>query len=373
LRQAEPLRSDRDAPELADLELGPHPLAGGFRLPDGRVLSRDLVLFIPGGAAAARLLRFQGRHESDLVPQEDKNGLSAAAVLRDEDVVAWQIGDEVRLYDAQGRPIIERDGKLLRRCADGRIAAYRADQPAGSWSLFDASTDVVFADVPRTPGLLLGLDAACRTLLTQDLDGTLRATPLDDGAPRALAMADGYVYEVRPSAARGGVGSGLLLALSSGAVARVDDATGEVRVLAYATPLATAIGDGPRPGEVAFIDGAGVFVVSEAGAPRAVLEGAAGASWEDFAVAPDGRTMLLASSERIAALDLEQGSLIGSMHSDGFTRLSPWDEEGSVLAWSFDRTGGAEGLVVPRGLGLSQRVARAVSNLRVEKKRLVAR
>jgi hypothetical protein len=218
------------------------------------------------------------------------------------------------------------------------------------------------------------VDAACRKLLTQDLEGTLLSTPLDGtGNQRALAVADGYVFDVRPSAARGGVGPGLLLALSSGAVARVDDATSEVRVLGYATPWASAIADGPAPGDVVVADSTGVVLIRGAGASERVLEAPGSAAWEDLSPSPDGRTMLLSSADRLAVVDLERRELLGSVHSEGYERFAPWDEEGSVIAWSFDQNGGAEGMVVPRGLGLSQQVAGAVSNLGVQQKRLVAR
>lgn len=380
-QQAEPLRSEREAPELAELEFGPHPLAGGFRLPDGRVLSRDLVLLSPSGPAAASLLRFRGRDEAGREIAPSAEGMtSAAAVLRHGDVVAWQIGGEVRLHDARdGRKLSAHQGGLLRRCDDGRIAAFRVDAAAGAWVLFNASARGGGDEIgraPRVPGFLLGVDAKCRTLLAQALDGALQAIPLVAGAaavePRRLGEVDGYVHDARPSPARGDVGAGLLLASSSGAVARVDDATGEVRIIAYASPFATAIGDGPEPGDVAYADSTGVVLVRRSGAIEQALD-AAGSGWEDLAVAPDGRTMLLSSGDRIAALDLTRRELLGSIHSGGYERLAPWDDEGSVLAWSFDRVGGAEGLVVPRGLSLVRRVAGAVSNLVVDQRRLKLR
>lgn len=393
-QRAEPLRSDRDAGELGDLSLGQRTLAGGWLLPDGRALSRDMVLFGPGGPAARRLLRFEGREPIWQALDDSANGhrqrASTVAVIRDEDVIAWQSGEDVLLYDARdGQPIIARPGNLLRRCDDGRIFAYRLAETAGPerfaghgsasagpyWEIFDVSTDATFAAIPRTPAFVIGLDAACATLFTQELDGNLVATPLGERVgedPETIAVTDGYIYDVRPSAVPG-EGSGLLLAFSSGAVARIDDATRTVRLLGYATPFATAIADVPRRGEVAYADAGGVVIVRRSGVSERVLEGAGAVAWEDIAPSPDGRTLLLSSVDRLAVLDLGRRELIGSILSDGRERLSPWDDEGSVLAWTFGRTGPAEGLVVPRGLTLAQQVAAAVSNLEVKKKRLVAR
>ncbi|EYF07021.1 serine/threonine-protein kinase [Chondromyces apiculatus] len=375
--KAEALHAEREAPELSDLEIGPHPVAGGFRLPDGRVLSRDLVLFTPGGAAAARKLRFQGRDEGR---EGASAGValqrSAVAVLRDEELVAWQVGTEVSLHDARsGQRILTHEGRLLRRCDDGRIAGLRVDEGTSGWAFFDVRTGAVFAQVKRVPGLVLGLTGTCRTLLTQALDGALVATPLgaEGAAPRALGSLAGYVFDVEPSPERGEVGAGLLLAVSSGAVVRVDDATGEVKVLAHAIPYATAIGDGPEAGDVAYADSTGVVLVQASGAIARVLEASWGAAWEDLHVSPGDRTMVLSSAERVALLDLARGELLGAIDAEGHERLVPWDEEGALLAWSFDRAGEAEGLVVPRGPALVREVARAVSNLGVEQKRLVPR
>ncbi|HTN84454.1 MAG TPA: hypothetical protein VL242_12230, partial [Sorangium sp.] len=91
------------------------------------------------------------------------------------------------------------------------------------------------------------------------------------------------------------------------------------------------------------------------------------------AVGRGGRTLLLSSADRIAVLDLERREIVGAMPSEGRERLAPWDAEGSVLSWSFGRVGGPSGFIVPRGLALSQRVGDAVSNLRAQGKRLVAR
>lgn len=90
-------------------------------------------------------------------------------------------------------------------------------------------------------------------------------------------------------------------------------------------------------------------------------------------MAPGGATMLLAAPDRLAVLDLERHEILGSAAFEGLGRLTRWDAEGSVLAWSFDRVGGAEGQVIPRGLGLVRAVARQVSNLEVRNGKLALR
>jgi hypothetical protein len=239
------------------------------------------------------------------------------------------------------------------------------------------------AAVARDAGFILGVDAACSTLLTQRLDGAILATRIpapgepapSDPIPagRTVATADGYVYAVTPSPARAPLGSGLWLAVSSGAIARYDDRAGGIRVLGYATPRATAIGDGPDAGDVAYADATGVIIRRLGGQVDRVLEGSSGTSWEDLSVAPDGSTMLLCTGERIAVLDIGKRELVADIVADGRSRFSTWDAEGSVLAWTFDRLGGAEGQIIPRGLPLATRVAEAASNLRVESRRLVAK
>ncbi|WP_437573802.1 nSTAND1 domain-containing NTPase [Sorangium sp. So ce887] len=370
-RAPQPLRARSEAADLAERDVGPQRLLGGWRLPDRRVLTRDLVLFSPGPPAAERFLRFEGLDPAGR-PELREASASAAAVLRNGAAVAFQIGGEVRLYDeGSRRRTAEQRGHLLRACDDGRVLSYRKDE--GVWTLFDAATGGTVEAVPTAPALVLGVDAACRTLFTQELDGNLVATSLRDLSSRTLAVTDGYVYEARPSPARGDVGPGLWLAFSSGAVARIDERRGEVRVLGYATPRATAIADGPLPGDVAFADATGVVLVRRAGLADRVLDGVSGAEWEDISAAPDGKTMLLSSADRIVVLDLVRREIVGAMPSDGRERLAPWDAEGSVLSWSFGRVGGPAGVVVPRGLPLARRVGEAVSNLRAEGKRLVAR
>jgi hypothetical protein len=380
--QPEPIRSAADHAELGDLTLGDHPLAGGFRLRGRRFLSRDLVVFDgppalpsadgkPGGipAAAARLLRFDGRDELGGEEPPDP-GASVAAVERDDDVVLYQVRDEIRVHALRdGSRLATRTGAFVRRCLDGRWLSYRA---AGErYAFSDARSGGSMGEIPRTPGIVLGADAACTRLYTERLDGTLVATPLAGGPDRELGRADGYVHLSRPVPARGGVASGLLLAFGSGAVARIDDASGAVRVLAYATPRARALAEGPRPGDVIFADSGGVQLAA-AGASTVRLAEPGGA-WEDLSAAPEGATILLLSQTRVAVLDVARREIVGSMPLAGRDRLSRWDDEGSVLAWSFTRRGPSDGVVIPRGVSLARAVSASISNLAVEKSRIVIR
>ncbi|APR76620.1 Serine/threonine kinase [Minicystis rosea] len=384
--QPEPIRGTDDYRELGEREVGPHLLAGGFRLRRRRFLSHDLVLFdgasprvndaalgkpdavatIP--PAAARLLRFEAKDEiGGDEPRADKD--SIVAVERDDAAVVFQIGDELRFHAiVDGSRLFARKGNFLRRCSNGRFLAWIA---AGDrWELFDAWTGGKVADVPREPGLIVGADASCTNLYAQRLDGTLTVRPLAGGPSRDLVVADGYVYLARPSPARGNTAAGLLLALGSGAIARIDETSSTVQVLAYATPRATTLADGPQPGEVVFADATGVVLVRPGAAPVWLRDGSGGVEWEDISAAPDGASILLAADDRLAVLDVARRELLGSIPMEGRGRLARWDDEGSVLAWSFARTGGAEGAIIPRGVTLAHAVSSAISNLTVEKGRI---
>ena len=369
-----------DFDELASRDLGPHFPLGGWRLGKHRFLTRDLVVFNATEPAAAHLLRFQGHDEIGGVDARGQHD-SAAAVVRSDKTVAWQIGDEVRVYALpDGNRLLSRRGQLLRRCDDGAIHAWLAADK--SFQIFDVWSGGVVAQIPREPALVIGSDSACRVLYTQRLDGAIVETKLADGAARVLAQADGYVYDARPSlgAAGGAFGPGLWLALSSGAIARLDEPSGRVSVAGYATPRAAALADGARPGDVAYADAGGIVLLrASPQAPNTsaltwraerVLEATGENPWEDVSMAPDGASMLLASADRVASLDLARHEIVGWMNAEGKTRLTRWDDEGSVIAWSFDRVGGAEGQVIPRGIGLAKRVATSISNLGADKGKL---
>jgi len=360
------ITSPHEVPELTRIPIGPREVVGGHRLENGHVVTNDLVLLSGAAGAIGPLVQFRGAARG---AEPSKTSSVLAVVRESNDVVAFQADDEVRFYRvADGKPELGRKGNLLRRCDDGRVAAWTRD--GDSWLVFDARSGGTIGKVTREPALVLAIDAPCRSLFTQRLDGALVATSLEGAStPRVIGAADGYVYDVRPSAARGGVGAGLWIAVSSGALAFIDEATAEVRVLGYASPRATALGDGPQPGELVYADDTGVVVLHARG-PERLLEALGATVWEDVSVAPDGRSMLLLSADRVAALDVRRREIVGSMPLRGRTRFVPWDAAGSVLVWSFDRPGGVEGEIIPRGRPLADAVARALSNLRVDHGRL---
>jgi len=379
-RRPHVLTRSNDFAELASRDLGPHSPLGGWRLGKHRFLTRDLVVFNATEPAAAHLLRFQG-HDEVGGDEERASRDSAAAVVRSEGTVAWQIGGEVRVYKLpEGNRLLSRSGQLLRRCDNGAIHAWRVVDRA--FQIFDLWTGGIVAQIPREPALVIGSDSACSVLYTQRLDGAIVETKLADGAARVLAQADGYVYEARPSlgAASGAFGPGLWIAVSSGAIARIEELSGVVRVAGYATPRAAAMAEGAHPGDVAYADAGGIVLLrasKEAGTSpitwrsERVLEATGESPWEDLSMAPDGASMLLASADRLASLDLSRHEIVGWMNAEGKTRLTRWDDEGSVLAWSFDRVGGAEGQVIPRGIGLAKQVATSISNLGADKGKLI--
>ncbi|MEZ4308330.1 MAG: hypothetical protein R3F14_09830 [Polyangiaceae bacterium] len=356
-------RSD-DLGEFGDLVLGARPALDGFRLPDGRLITRELVVFDEPKRVAHSLLRFRGRTDTGTEDDPPLGG-SVATIVRDGDKVLWQVGTDIRAYDyATGKRRSARPGNLLRRCDDGRIAAWSKTDKA--YRVFDVYTDATIGEVPKDPLLLLGIDAACTTLYTQTLEGEIRATPMGPpGTPPAvLARADGYVYAVRPAAPRGKDGPGLYLLVSSGAVARIDEKQHAIRMLTYATPRATAVADGPSPGEVLFADATGVLVIRPTGTIDRLSETDAEVTVTDVAAAAGGRTVLFLAGQKLHVLDPESGER-RAMKVKNHERLFPWDEEGSVLLWSSDRIGPAEGSIVPRAKALAKRVAQAASNLEV--------
>ncbi len=359
-----------DLGDFADLVLGSRPAFDAFRLPDGRLVTRELVVFDEPARAARSLLWFRGKDASGN-EEIARAGAAVANIVRDGPAVLWQVGPDVHVYEAEtGKLVLTKPGNLLRRCNDGRIAAW-SKGPSG-YRVFDVRTNATIGETPREPLLILGVDSACSALFVQSLDGAITARPLGEPAapPQPIAVADGYVFDVRLSAARQGMGSGLYLLVSSGAIARIDDATRTVRLLAYATPRATAVADGPAPGEVLFSDATGVLLLRATGVTDRVSETDAEAAVTDVATSPDGNTILFLAGQKLHVLDVARGERRATS-AKSHERILAWDDEGSVLLWSSDRAGPAEGTIVPRAKALALRVAQAASNLEVDKRTIV--
>ena len=354
------IEGSRDARELARLNVSEHPIEGGFKLPDGRVVTRDLVLVRAAGQPDS-VLRFSAKGSTGGADAVDTDA-SNVAVERSADRVAWQSREEVILFDVRSRRrILSRRGHLLRACSDGRFAAWQAE--AGVYQVFDVAMGSVVGSVPREPGFVVGIDDACRTLFTQRLDGVIVGWPVRErGAGVVAGALAGYVYEAKASRAREARGSGFWLATSEGEIARLDTDPVRLSVITRMTAPVDALGDGPRAGEVLVSGLEGVSIASMDGRVTRVFE-RTGTAWEDVAISPDGASAILSSHDRAVALDLELREITASLALRGAERIAPWDEEGSVLLWGSSKLGPIEGTIVPRGAALAREVARQTSNL----------
>ncbi|MBI4956964.1 MAG: serine/threonine protein kinase [Myxococcales bacterium] len=350
--------------------LGPRIYPNGWRLADGKLVTADLVVFDPASSGARRLLSFRGRSEAG-VSEKPALGESAASVARTgPDEVVWQVGSELRVYRVDGtRARTIQNAHLLAPCPDGRLLAWRK-RDAATWELFAARHDTALRTVPREPAFFVGADPDCRSVFLQRTSGELVAVdPADASAPpRTLDTAGGFVlggyaYQARPSAARGGLAAGLWLGLSSGAIVRVVGGTGEVKPYGHATPRATALADGPEPGELLFADDTGIVLRAPGARDRSVLDGSSGDEWEDLLLLPRHRALMATTAHSVAVVDLDRHELAVRQPTPPRGRLAPWDEEGSVLVWSEEFMGAPQGEVVPVGPALAGAVANAVSNL----------
>ena len=171
--QPKPIASLRAFGELANREVGHHLIGGGWELPDGRYLTRDMLLVRASACATCRLLQFHGRDASG-VQEVLVSSDSVVQVTREG--VAMQVGGDVRVFLNDGSLVLSRKGNLLHRCEDRRLLSWSAE--ATSWRIFDARSDATLVTLPREPGFVLGADAACTTLYTQRLDGALVASSL---------------------------------------------------------------------------------------------------------------------------------------------------------------------------------------------------
>ena len=360
--------SDYDR-RVAGQRVGPRLFEGGWQLEDGRQISRDLVMFDPADQSLGELTRFVGKPKEPPRPGE-----SVAAVVRDGTDLVWQVGEQVRLYDQSGSEVLRRDGHLLARCPDGRLLAYdkSADLDAPTWRLFGVRHEVSMGAVEREPAFVLGADPDCERVYFQRHDGQIASVAVggEPGSKKleplksagAGFVVEGYVFDARPSAAAAGRPAGLWMALSSGAMIRVDRRG--IEAWGHAATRASAMGDGPRPAELLFADDSGVALRRQGGKDRLVLGADSEREWSDVAVLPGGHTALLAWAHGVAVLDLEQAELVGEIETRTRGRLTAWDEGGSYLVWPFDFMGQPRGDIIPVAKDLAAKVGAAASNLR---------
>jgi hypothetical protein len=368
--------SDYGEPILSAHGVGPRQFSGGFKRQDGRIVTRDLVAFDPKDRRLQVLSGFVDPNDT-VAP-----GISAVAVARDGDQIVWQLGSELAAFALDGSARWRKSGNLLGRCEDGRVLAWRREGE-DRWVVFDAKTDAVQLNVARTPGFVVGMDPACARFFVQWLDGKLasvalgargaksdaivKPTPIEPGG--GSYVLEGYVFDSRASA--GGVVSksppeevapGLWLALSSGALVRVD-AHGNLASYGHASSRATAMTDGPRPGELIFADETGMVLRARSRKDRQLLGPSSEHEWSDARVLPGAKYALVASASALAVLDLERPEIVGQTEVHLRGRLARWDDEGSTLLWSYAFMGGAKGDVVPIGKTLAGKIAGAASNL----------
>jgi serine/threonine protein kinase len=359
-----------EAGELGERHLGMRSLAAALELHDGRVLTRDLALL--DDPEPLRLLHFRGRDEEGALDRVPEGGSLGALVRAPNDEIVVDTGGELRVYAPSGARLGERPGRYLGQCAD-RVVGWRVDEDDPTrWLVLDAHDGEVFGAVPRHPGLVLGIDGDCRTLVTQTVTGELLATSLAGGAVTSLGSLDGYVFDVKRAKKTFASPRALLLAVGSGRLLRLDERAGGVafdasslREVARAVPRSTALAPWPDGG-VVWADATGVWLRHPgADAAHRVLEADALVEWTDLAPSPDGRTVMLAAIDRLAVADVARREIVGSHAFEGLDRLSPWDSEGSLVAWSYERVAPITGLVIPRSEALSRRVAESASNLTV--------
>ncbi len=360
-------------------DFGEHFSRGAFELPGRRWLSSTLVLSGREDDGLERVLTFAPRDDNG-APKKVTGVDGLSRVVRSGEVVAVELSrkeadvasnapPEILLLDAMtGRRRHSVRGYLLGNCPDGHVAGYRVD--GDRYVVSDMLTGAELGSAPRTPGIVVGIAPSCAKLYRQTLDGSLIAEQLTTaqtpGSSKLIASARGFAFDSEASVAFDQGAAGLLVALSSGELIRIDEITDEVRTLAVASPRATAIGDGVLPGEALFADATGVFRVRRSGQVESIAGPRSSAAWEDVARAQDGRAVVLTSAIEIAVVETEAKAITGSVAIRGMTRLTPWGDEGSVFAYAPDLEGIENGVIVPFGAKIPDAVGALASNLRVD-------
>jgi hypothetical protein len=375
-REQAPRRLDgpADYGEIAQAQLGPRLFDGGFQRKDGTLVTQDLAMFQPGDTTLRHLVQQDARDE-DASGQE-----SVSMVLRVGDNLLWQIDDDIRVHDRDGKQLLSRPGQLLAACPDGRVLGGVKADGGALWWLGDPRHDLKLGSLRREPGFLLGADPGCHRVFVQALDGRLLAREVagegelaELAVPGGAQAASGYAYDVRKSPGGGTApdgeawGPGLWLALSEGGMLRVDGESGRVRPYGHATPRATAMANGPAPGDLLFADDRGVIL--RHGAPdrdEVMVSPLADRVWEDLALSPDKKTLWLSWAHGVTVVDVALRDVVGELEVPAHDRFTAWDDGGSLLLWPFSFKGPARGYVIPIATELALAVGTSASNIRAE-------
>ena len=359
---------------------GAHFSRGAFLLPKDELLSTTMVLAGAKDDGLERVLTIGPRDKSGARERSGPHDGLARLVRQadvavveqsrsDEDVDAHRMPDLTVLDAKTGRHLQSAKGFLLGTCPNERILAYRTE--GTKWHVFDVRTAGEVASIDRVPGFVVGSSPGCTKLYVQHADGEIHALAIGAGAAAQdvlVAKAEGYVFDTEAAPAGSGIGAALLVALSSGEIARIEEADDTLRLLARAQPRATALGEGLFPGEAMYADGIGVYRVRRDGSVQRVASTPPDAPWEDLIVTKDRRAVVATSATGIAALDIQTGAIVGSASLKGMTRLGPWDDDGTVVAYAPDLDGIGYGVLVPFGPKVIEGVGALSSNLRVDDK-----
>ena len=335
--------------------VGPREFEGGWRRENGELITRDLVAFNPKTDTLRSLA-----YRRDLPKETPRNGDSAAAIVRDGSDVVWQVGEHVRIHNAGGEALLERKGRLLSRCPDGRLLAYRKVDEGQAWQLFGARHDVGLRKIKREPAFVLGTDPRCKKVFFQLHDGHLGAVDVadrTDGSIAPLGQAlSGYVYDARQGK------DGLWLASSDGRMHRLTESA-EIQSFGKATPRATAMADGPEDGDLIFADDTGVVLRRRGHIDRPLMPSQLDRPISDIALQRDGLA-LFAWAHGVILYDLGRGEVVGELATYAHGRLAKWDDQGSMLVWPFSFMDQPAGTIIPFGKPLAARIGASASNLR---------
>ena len=82
----------------------------------------------------------------------------------------------------------------------------------------------------------------------------------------------------------------------------------------------------------------------------------------------DKKAIVLASASSVAVADVETGAVLGSEPLRGLTKITAWDDQGTMALYSPDLDGVGYGVLIPFGPKVIEAVGALASNLRVDEK-----